>query len=220
VILLLVAAQLLLPRIAAHVARDRVARYGTVLSARVKASPAIKLLWGSVDSATVKAGSLRMSTTQAVDLLGSVRGIDELDLSVQTLTLANSFTPTPLKLHDVTMSKRGAQLYVTAQLSAADLSAALQGGLEVQPIASGGGEIQVRASGGLFGVQTTVRALVEPQEGKLVAQPEGFPLAGLAQLTLFFDPRLAIEGVGLSVSGRSADGTAAEYQLRLHARLE
>ena len=44
--LVLVLAQLFLPRIAASRIASRVGRYGTVQSVSVKAWPAVKLLWG------------------------------------------------------------------------------------------------------------------------------------------------------------------------------
>jgi hypothetical protein len=219
IVLLLVAAQIFLPGIAAQKARERVARYGTVRSAHVKAFPAIELLWGQADSATVKAGSLHMTTTQAADLLASTRGIKNMDLSVETLAVKDQLTVKPLVVRDVNLQKRGGQFDAQAQLRAGDLRAALDGSLEVQPVASGGGDIEVQASGGLFGVQASVRALVGPQEGKLVAQPQGFPLAGLARLTLFSDPRVFVEGVGASVAGGSLSAAAASYQVRVRARL-
>ena len=61
IVLVLVLAQLFLPGIAASRVRARVGKYGTVQSVSVKAWPAVKLLWGSADSVTVRAGSLSMS---------------------------------------------------------------------------------------------------------------------------------------------------------------
>ena len=57
--LLLVLAQLLLPRIAASRISSRVGRYGTVQSVSVSAWPAVELLWGHADSVRVKAGASR-----------------------------------------------------------------------------------------------------------------------------------------------------------------
>jgi hypothetical protein len=207
VVVVLGLAQLVLPGIAAQKVRERVARYGTVQSASVKASPAIELLWGRVDSARVQARSLHITVAQAGDLLWSTRPIARLDLSSESLQVG------PLKLSRVSLTKRGKALYAQASLSEADLRSALPAGMEIQPLASGGGQVEVQATGGLFGIQASVRALVSAHEGQLVAQPEGL-LGGLAKITLFADPRVLVQGVGVS---REANG--AGYQLRIRARL-
>jgi hypothetical protein len=206
VIAVLVLAQLALPSIAAQKVRERVARYGTVESASVKASPAIKLLWGRVDAATVRAKSLHISVAQTGDLLWSTRPIDHLTLSAGQLQLGS------LKLSDVSLVKRGKALSAQASASEADLQASL-GGVEIQPVASGGGQVEVQATGGLFGLQASVRALVSAQQGQLVVQPEGL-LSGLGRITLFADQRVLVQGVGVS---REPNG--AGFQLRIRARL-
>lgn len=211
-VLLLVLAQIFLPGIAAQKVRERVARYGVVQSASVTASPAIELLWEKADSATVKAKSLRMTASQAIDLLWSNRGVHNLDLDVESFTFGLSGVG-PLTLHHVSLHKRGNQLQTQAELSEADLRAAVPEGLEVTPLSSGGGQIELQASGGLFGVKASVRATLGPDQGKLVAQPQGFGFAGLGRLTLFSDPRVIVQGVGLSPI------PAGGYQVRLQARL-
>jgi hypothetical protein len=184
-------AQLLLPGLAAQRVRSRVGRYGSVLSVHVSAFPAIELLWGHAESITLRAGRLTLTPTQTVDLLAQARGIDSLDIAAGDLRVG------PLALHTASLRKRGTDVYGQGEVRAADLRA-LPGGLEAQLLESGGGQVRVRASGGLFGVRASVTALVGPSEGKLVAQPEGLPFAGMARVTLFSDPRLAVTAVGLS----------------------
>jgi hypothetical protein len=221
-LVVLVLAQIFLPGIAAQKVRERVGRYGTVQSASVKAFPAIELLWEKADSATVRAGRLRMSATQAIDLLWSSRRVKNMDLGVETLTTSLSGLG-PLTLHHVSFQKRGDQLHVLAELSEADLRAAVPAGLEVKPLGSGGGQVELQASGGLFGIGATVPVILGPQEGKLVAQPRGLPFAGLARLTLFADPRVVVQGVALSAipgGDETPAGTpSGGYQVRLLARL-
>jgi hypothetical protein len=96
-----------------------------------------------------------------------------------------------------------------------NLDEALPSGFHVEPTASGGGEVQARASGGLFGVQTSITVLVRPYEGRLVAEPRGFPLAGLATVTLFADSHLKVESVGVAVESRQP----LTYRLSLRASL-
>src|ERR1700684_1113654 len=75
VVLLLVIAQLLLPSLAAKRVRERLARYGTVKSASVSAFPAVELLWGKADSASVRAGALSMTPPQIGSLLWEGRQV-------------------------------------------------------------------------------------------------------------------------------------------------
>ncbi len=63
---------------------------------------------------------------------------------------------------------------------------------------SEGGEVEVRATGALFGVGASVNAVAGASDGKLVAHPLGFLIEGV-QLTLFSEPHVHMEGVGASV---------------------
>jgi hypothetical protein len=205
---LLALAQLVLPGLAARRVRSRVGRYGSVLSVHVSAFPAIELLWGHAESITLRAGQLSLTPTQAVDLLAQARGIDSLDVAAAGLRVGG------LALHDASLRKRGADVYGQGEVHAADLRA-LPDGLEAQPLESGGGQVRVRATGGLFGVRASLTALVGPSEGKLVAQPEGLPFAGLARVTLFSDPRLAVTAIGLT----PRPGRPLSWLATLRARL-
>src|SRR5277367_432021 len=79
--LLLVLAQVLLPRIAASRISSRVGRYGKVRSVSVSAWPALELLWDHADSVRVSAGSLALSTAQLGSLLWEARDVDSLQVS-------------------------------------------------------------------------------------------------------------------------------------------
>jgi hypothetical protein len=97
-------------------------------------------------------------------------------------------------------------------LSESDLHAALPSGFEVQPVASANGEIQVKANVPILGVESSFEGLVSAQEGKLVVQPTGIPFGALATLTLFSDPRIAVQGV-------SATQHSGGYDLKIKALL-
>lgn len=184
----LIAAQLLLPGLAAHTMRDRVGRYGPVLSAHVSAFPAVELLWGHAGSASLRTGALRMTQAQAGDLLYSARGVDSLDVS------ATSVLVEPLRLQALGLHKRGHAVRLLATLSLADLRAALPPGVQVQALPENGeGALELRIGGELFGVGASIVAVVAPSEGKLVAQPRGLSLGGLTQVTLFSDPHLHVD---------------------------
>jgi hypothetical protein len=208
VVLALVLAQLLLPRIAASMVSSRVGRYGNVQSVSVHAWPALKMLWGSVDSIRVRAHSLTLSPQQAAKLLWEARSTARMDISAQRVRVG------PLQLSDATLSKRGDALSAQANASDADVKAALPPNLEVQLLRSERGEVQVQASGALFGVGASVKAVGEASGGRLVAHPLGLLIGGL-RLDLFSDRHVYVEGVGASVQTHQP----LSYRLSMTARL-
>jgi len=116
----------------------------------------------------------------------------------------------------VSFHKQGAALGAQAQISVADMKAALPEGFGVQLLSSGGGEVEVRATGGLFGVGASVNAVAHASDGKLVASPRGFLVGGL-QLTVFSEPDVYVEGVGASAISGSAG--VVGYRLTIRASL-
>jgi hypothetical protein len=208
VVVLLVASQLLLPGLAARAVRQRVGRYGPVLSAHVSAFPAFELLWGHAQSASVRTGALRMTQAQSRDLLWGARGIDSLDLFSASLLVE------PLRLEAVRVRKRAHAVQVLATLTLADLRAAMPAGVQLQALAGGGeGGLEVTVGGELFGVSASVVAVVQAVEGKLVAAPRGLSLGGLTQITLFSDPHLYVDGATFT----ALPGAAQSWRLDLRA---
>jgi hypothetical protein len=198
--------QVFLPKLAASRISSRLGKYGDVQSVHVSAFPAIELLWGDADAVTVHARSLSVSPAQTGKLLHEASGLQKFDLT------ADATREGPLALQDVHVRKRGQKLHARASASEADVKAALPPGFSVQLLSSARGEVEVRASGGLFGVGASVDAVAQASEGKLVVRPRGFLVQAL-RLTLFSDPRVRIEGVGAS---RSASGG---YELSVDASL-
>lgn len=205
---MLALAQVLLPRIAASRISSRVGRYGTVQSVSVKAWPAVELLWGSVDSVRVAVGSIALSPAQAAKLLWEARGAASVDVSAERVQVGS------LRLSDAHLRKRGNALTAEALTSEADVKAALPAGFEVQLLRSEGGEVEVQATGALFGVGASVDAVAGAREGKLIARPRGFLLEAL-QLQLFSDPHVYVVGVGASVRSEQP----RTYRLTMSARL-
>ena len=204
----LVLAQVLLPGIAASTIRSRVGRYGRVLSVSVSAWPAVELLWGSADSVTVSAGALKLTPAQAVGLIAQTDGVTRLQATLTGVQIG------PLLLQRARLDKRGAQLTGDGELSAPAAVAALPVGVRVFPLASRAGRVKVRVSGGLFGLGGAVEAVAEARKGRLVVYPLAPSLQGL-RLTLFADPRIAVEGVGVGFASEQP----LVYQLRMSARL-
>lgn len=208
VALVLVLAQVFLPRIAASRISSRLGRYGTVDSVSVKAWPAVRLLWGSMDSVRVRAGTLVLSPAQAAGLLWEARGTASMDVSADSVQLGS------LRLSDANVRKRGSALTAAASTTAADVRAALPPGFDVRLLRSEGGEVEVRASGGLFGVGASLNAVALASEGTLVAHPLGLLVEGL-RLTVFSNPHVYVEAVGASVQTEQPPG----YRLTMSASL-
>jgi len=186
-------AQLTLPGIAAQRVRDQIGRYGSVRITHVTASPAIELLWGSAQSATVAAGNLRMSFAQGAELLSSAGEFDRFDMTAQSFVLG------PLAIKQAGIHKRGNAAYLEGNVELSSLKAFLPPGVEVQLIGSGNGEVQIRLRGDLSGVSGSVPAVISAREGKLEVQVQGVPF-GLSTITLFSDPRLLMEGIEMSAT--------------------
>jgi LmeA-like phospholipid-binding len=207
-VLVLILAQLLLPWLAARRITSRVGRYGNVQSVSVSAWPALELLWGHADSVRVRAKSLTLSTAQVGSLLWEGRDAASMDVSAESVRLGK------LRLGDARLRKRGSALSAQAVASEADVKAALPAGFGVRLLRSVGGEVEVQATGALFGVGASVDAVAGASDGKLVAHPLGFLIEGL-QLTLFSDPHVYVEGVGASVQSTQPPS----YRLTMSARL-
>jgi LmeA-like phospholipid-binding len=209
-VVLLGLAQIFLPEIAASRISDRIGRYGSVDSVHVSAWPAIELLWKHADSVKVHATQLRVSPAQTGKLLEEASGTDRVEVNV------DSAREGPLALRDVRFHKRGSRMSATAHLGTADVTAALPPGIGVQLLGGGGGKVEVRASGGLFGVGASVDAVAEAEGGKLVVHPRGLLLEAI-KLTLFSDPRVYVTGV--SASRATGPGGVAGYLLGMTATL-
>jgi hypothetical protein len=214
-VVLFALAQLLLPKLAAKRVSDRVARYGTVRHVSVSAWPAVELIWGKADSVSVSANTLTATPAQIASLLQEAHNVDDLTVTTDRASLRVPSIPNGLTLNDVHMQKRGSAIQASATLTQQQLDEALPNGFHVEPVASAAGQVEVRASGGLFGLQASIDALVKPLEGRLVAEPQGFPFAGIATVTLFSDPHLTVESVAVRVQGRQP----LSYGLSLRASL-
>jgi hypothetical protein len=190
-LVLLGVAQLVLPGIAAQRLRDRLSSSGKVISVSVSAFPAIELLWHHADRVVVRMADYRSAVESLGSNLASAGDARTLDASVGLLQTGL------LTLRDATLTKRGNQLTGTARVSEADLRAAVPFLDDVQPVASGGGQLTLRGTATLFGVTASVDATVAAAGGHLIVQPD-VPFGGLATVTVFSNPHVSVQGVGAS----------------------
>lgn len=202
---LLIAAQLLLPGIAAQRLRDRLASAGQVKSISVSAFPALELLWHHADTVTVRLGRYRSTPAGLSRLLDDAGGVGTLRASADELATGL------LTLRDAQLQKSGARLSGTAQVTESDLRAALPVLNSVTPVASSGGRITLQGTATVLGITGTVDATVAPQGGQLLVTPQ-VPFGALATIRLFSDPHIAVEGVSAT---RTAGGFAVGATGRL-----
>lgn len=186
-VVVLVVAQLVLPGIAAQRLRTQLSRSGQVLSVQVSAFPAIQLLWHHADKVVIRMGRYRQATpAQLGSTLEQTGSVGTLDASAQ------EFDDGLLRVHDARLLKQGDQLIATARVAEADLRSVLPILSSVTPVASADGKLTLRGTSTLlpFAVDFTVSA----SNGDLVAAPD-VPLGGLATLTLFHNPRIAVQSI-------------------------
>ncbi len=207
--LLLALAQLLLPAIAARRIRSRVSRYGIVKSVSVSAWPAVKLLWGSADSVTVRAGSLHLTTAQTAQVLSESGGAGDVKLTAEDVQVGVA------RVSSAVFTKRGDSLSAEATVTEPEIKEALPEGVQVQLLESVAGTVRVQASGALFGIPASVQAVAEAKEGALIVHPVGLLIEAL-QLTLFSEPHVYVEAVGAIQKGSSPPS----YRLTISARLQ
>lgn len=188
VVVVLIVAQLVLPGIAADRVRDQLKRSGTVLSVKISAFPAIKLLWGDADSVMVRLARYRAPASSIAGSLGRAGAVGTLDVSAQEVDSG------VITLRDAVLRKRGSVLTGSATIMESDLSAAVPFLSNVEPVESSGGELVLRGTASLFGLSATVDAVVAAQDGALVVAPD-VPFGGIATITLFNDPRLRVQSV-------------------------
>jgi hypothetical protein len=188
VLLVLIVAQLLLPGIAAQELRNNLEPSGTVLDVKVSSFPAIKLLWHRADSVVVRMGRYRAPVSRLGQTLGGAGDAASLDASAQELDLG------PLTLRNATLRKRSSDLVGSATVTEADLRSAVFFLKDVEPIASGDGQLTLRGTASFLGLTATVDATVAARNGALVVAPN-VPLGGIASLTLFADPNIQVQSV-------------------------
>jgi hypothetical protein len=188
VLVLLVLAQLLLPGLAADRLRDQLSKSGTVLSVKVSAFPAVELLWGRADSVVIRMARYEAGASEIGDKLGGAADVGTLDISAQELQSG------VLTLRDARLRKEGNELIGSATVMEADLRAAVPFLNNVQPVASSGGQLILRGTASLLGLNASVDAVVAARDGALVVAPN-VPFGGIATITLLNDPHVRIQSV-------------------------
>jgi hypothetical protein len=191
VLILLGVAQLVLPGIAAQQLRDRLSRSGTVLQVKVDAFPAIELLWHRADHVVIRMGSYRSSASELSSTLNQVADTGALDASAARMTAGL------LSLRNARLHKQGNQLVGSATVTQADLRTSIPVLDGVALIASANGQLTLRGTATVFGLTAAADATVRSENGDLLVTPD-IPFGGVATITLFSNPHVAVDGVAAS----------------------
>jgi hypothetical protein len=202
--------QLVLPGVAEQRLRSQLERYGAVRQVQIESAPAVKLLWHRADSVKVVMDSYRSQPSghgSLADFLARTRAVGRLDVSVATL---HSKLVT---LRDVRLRKEGDRLVGEAELTQADLSAALPSFLDLRPVSASANGIVVQASALVLGHRVMLHLGVLADAGRVVVRPEGLLFGSLATVTVFADPRIYVESVGAELRGE-------RYLLTARARFQ
>lgn len=191
VLVVLVVAQLVLPGLAANRVHDQLSKGGTVESVKVSAFPAIKLLWGHADSVVIHMSNYRAGAGEIGTRLGEAANVGKIDATVEELDSGL------LTLRHAMLRKRGSELIGTAIITQGDLRSAVPFIDNVQPVASADGQLVLRGTATLLGLNASVDVIVAAQNGALVVAPN-VPFGGLATITLFNDPNVRVQSVAAS----------------------
>jgi hypothetical protein len=197
ILLVLIVAQLVLPGIAAQRLRDHLSHSGKVISVSVSAFPAIELLWHQADSVTVHMASYRSTAGGVGSQVGQSSDVGSLTATAGVLQTGL------LTLRNASLRKRGSELIGTAQVTEADLRAAVPVLQSVTPVASANGQLILRGTFSAFGFSGAVDATVSASGGALVVSPD-LPIA--PTIRVFSNPDVRVQSV-------SAAPTATGFQV-------
>ncbi len=184
----LVGGQFVAPSIATSVLRQRLAKNGKLLSAHLSAFPWVQLLWQHADRVSATMAEYSAAPGQIESMLHQADGIDEVDVSIGVVHTGL------LTLHTVTFTKRGDELVGIGTLELSDLQAALPAVRSLTPVPGSNGQVLLRGTASVLGVQASVDVVIAARGGKLVVAPSGL-LGAFATVTLYDDPEIHVQSV-------------------------
>jgi hypothetical protein len=187
-ILVLGVGQLVLPPLAAHIERDRLAAHGRVLSVSVSAFPAVELLFGDADTVTVHLASLHASESQLASTLSRAGGVSNLNVTI------NRVTSGPITVDAVRVTKRGGRFRGSGLITEAALRSAVPLLQSVTPVASHDGILTLQGTADVLVGTVTADAQVAPVDGKVVVAGTGL-IGSFLHLTVWSNPRVYVESL-------------------------
>ena len=195
---LLVAAQILLPRIAESEVRSALGDEATGVHVQIDAMPAVELLWHHADRVAITIDRLTPNRSRGggtvADMLSGLSVAPVVDLRIHDLRTHN------MELHDVSLHKHGDLVVGRARIGRGALAAGLPAGISVRPLPGPDGQIRLEGSASPLGTHISVRAALLADGGQIVVQPLGLPFASMLSVPVFSDSRIAVERLSASPS--------------------
>jgi hypothetical protein len=194
-----VATELALPSVAEDRVRSQLSAVGSVTSVKVSASPAVKLLFGDVESAEVQMSAATLDA-KAMDpeMLDRAAGVEVLDLQVDTLHAG------PVVLRSVVLSKRGPALDASATLDVDEVEQLVPGAqLRVE-----GGKMLLSLSKLPIPMPGPIRLEIDVKDGVVVARPLGAAALLLPEQPLLDRPDLSVTTLHSTITGGQIDVSA------------
>jgi hypothetical protein len=193
-LLILVAAQFVLPVIATEQLTSSLSRNGTGVRVSLSAFPALELLFGEADSVKVQITRFVSRPARVGHLLARTAKVGRLTALVGELDTHG------LVLHDVRLEKRGDALLVSATVTRVALQAVLPPTFSLGFTRTGSNGLEVRARARVFSHNVIIRAGVRARGGNIVLYPLipgiGALLAPL-HITLFSSSAVTFESVSV-----------------------
>jgi hypothetical protein len=184
----LVGGQLVVPPIATSVVRHRLGQHGKVISAHLSAFPWLKLILQHANKVSATMVDYDVKPNQLQTMLHQAEGIGTLDIAIGVVHTGL------LTLHDVSFVKHGGEMVGRASLDLADLRDAFPIIKSLTPVQSSDGQLTLRGTASVLGVNASVDAVVAARDGKLVVAPSGL-FGAFATVTLYDDPEIYVQSV-------------------------
>jgi hypothetical protein len=185
--------ELMLPAIAENRVRDELATMGSVTTVEVSTLPAVKLLFGGVDSVAIRMSSATLDAG-AVDpeMLDRAGDVDALDAQIDTLRVG------PFDVESVVLKKRGETLDAEATLDVHQIESLVPG---AQLTVDGGMIVLSLAKLPLpLPLPGPVRFQIELENGVVVARPLGVLSSLLPAQALLDRPELSVTALHSSIT--------------------
>jgi hypothetical protein len=162
--------------------------HGKVISAHLSAFPWFKLILQHADKVSATMVDYDVKPNQLESMLHQAEGIGTLDIAIGVVHTGL------LTLHDVSFVKHGSEMVGRASLDLDDLRDALPIIKSLTPVKSSDGQLTLRGTASVLGVNGSVDAVVAARDGKLVVAPSGL-FGAFATVTLYDDPEIYVQSV-------------------------
>lgn len=191
VLVLLVIAQFALPPIASKLVRESLEPPDRGVSVSVSSFPAVTLLFGHADSATVHIAEARPGGTGGLEkLLSRASHVNRLTANAETMYLG------PLELTHASLKKNGPELIARATVTQKAIEHVLPVTLHLNAADISTGGLRLSLSTSVLGHQLSLSARLVAQAGALEIAPE-LPLIGFVNISVFNDPNVPVTAVSV-----------------------